>query len=78
MEIRFTAHYGNGTKQIEISGAAGSGGDSLHFYIDKYYQGMFLKRFGKWEWVPQMAEKDNLTIDDIQILISMISKDYDK
>lgn len=73
-DITFTAYFGNAEKLVTISQPHGSGEGGLQLTIGGFYKGVFLKRSGKWEWCPQDKKKDDLTSDDIQILIDRIKK----
>lgn len=70
--IRFTAHFGDSKKEVQIDNAFGAGGNTLHLLIDRRYRGIFLKRNSGWAWLPQNAAKDDLTTADIAVLIELI------
>lgn len=70
--IHFTAGFGDFNKEVQIDNAFGAGGNTLHLLIDRRYRGIFLKRDSGWAWLPQNAAKDDLTTDDIAILIDLI------
>jgi len=70
--IHFTADFGESQKEVQIDNAFGAGGNTLHLLIDRRYRGIFLKRDSGWAWLPQNAAKDDLSTDDIAILIELI------
>lgn len=70
--IHFIADFGESKKEIQIDNAFGAGGNTLHLLIDRRYRGIFLKRDTGWAWLPQNVAKDNLSSDDISILIELI------
>lgn len=70
--IQFTADFGDFKKEVQIDNAFGAGGITLHLLIDRRYRGIFLKRNSGWAWRPQNAAKDDLSTDDLAILIEMI------
>lgn len=67
--IEFTAHYGDETKQVELSYLTGG---YYHIYIDRYYLGQIHKVQGKWTVLLQNPEE--MTMDDRDVLIEMIEQ----
>ena len=72
--ISFTAAFGNVDKTVEITSVHGSGEGGLHLYVGGLYKGIFLKRIGVWEWLPQDEKKDDLTLTDRQILFDKVKE----
>lgn len=70
-DIKFTAVYGDETKEVELSNPLG-GGSGYHVYIDRYYTGTIIKRNGKWAGFFNPKSQDEFTSDDIMILGDII------
>ncbi|MDR6565449.1 hypothetical protein [Chitinophaga ginsengisegetis] len=70
-KVCFDAVVGDRRFEVELSEVSGSVG-IVHLYINRFWFGQFGKRAGEWVYLPQRPNE--LTIDDIQILIRMIEK----
>jgi hypothetical protein len=71
--IVFNAAYGDVIKIVEISKPSGMGGSSsLHFYVNRFYNGDLKKRDGNW--ILESPKPNDLTSDDLQILGRMIEE----
>lgn len=73
LNIVFTAWFGNEPRRVELSDVMGAGdGIHIHLYVNNYYWGTFFKRKGQW------VGPDDLTSDDLMILIDMIEEELKK
>ncbi|WP_343302833.1 hypothetical protein AAHN97_14910 [Chitinophaga niabensis] len=67
--IQFQASFGLQVKTVEISKVYGAG-DSYHVYIDRYYNGSFIKT--NLGYAKHLPPNSQLTSDDIQIIEELI------
>ena len=77
-DIIFEAFYGGKPKEINISQPLGSGNGVYHLYIDRFYQGQFIRTSSGWRYAPQRDDKSELTSDDIGIMIDLIQENEQK
>lgn len=71
-KLEFPATFGHQVKQVSISQPLGAGG-IFYITIENYHQGQMWKRNG--QWVGYMADKSEITAEDIQILGEMIDEE---
>lgn len=64
-EIEFDAHFGDVKKKLKLMQPTGAS-DLWQVIIDNYYQGILLKRDGKWE--AHLNANCDLNADDITAL----------
>lgn len=70
-KVIFDVPWGDRNATVEISQVvAGSGG--YHIYIDRYYNGQMVYRNN--EWVAQLNEKSELSLEDIQVIREKIEE----
>lgn len=69
--LTFPATFGDVIKTVTISQPLGAGG-IFYITIDNYHHGQMWKRNN--EWVGYMADKSELTAEDVQILGEMIDE----
>lgn len=69
LDIEFTGDFGYEKKIVWLSSVSGAG-DTVHLYINQFYEGRFVKI--NQVWVAQLTPKTQLTGADLSILIDII------
>ena len=68
--VTLIVDWGGITKEIEVSEVFGNWNGGCYVYIDRYYNGKITLIDG--EWRPNLHPECELTMDDVQILGTLI------
>lgn len=73
-EIKLIGVFGHERKFVWLTQPSGAGG-GYQLYIEHRYQGMILKKDGRW--ISQLTQPHDFTADDIYVLGELIDNELD-